>query len=115
MRHDFLSVKLITRKWKEKPEGNTSYSSLYQHMLQVTKTKYEDDILLLLSDLLPSTCTKIRFEPASDLRIHSRKHFLKVECLCISSPFFFFIVEYRYCVPIINYSTTNTILFGLTL
>lgn len=41
------------RKWKEgkATEGNTFYSSLYQHMLQVTKTKYEGDILLLPTDL----------------------------------------------------------------
>lgn len=41
------------RKWKEgkATEGNTFYRSLYQHMLQVTKTKYEGDILLLPTDL----------------------------------------------------------------
>lgn len=88
-------------------EGNSFYCSLYQHMLQVTKAKYEGDILLLPSDLLPSTLTKICYKPASDLRIQSRKQCLKAECLCISSPFF--MMKYRCCVPTINDSTTNTI------
>lgn len=91
MRHDFLSVKLITIKWKEgkTTEGNTSYSSLYQHMLKVTKAKHKGNVLLLPSDLMPSTCIKICYEPASDLRIHSSKLCVKAECLCISSPFFY--------------------------
>lgn len=52
----FFSISEIDKKVngrKEKTEGNTFYSSLYQHMLQVTKAKYEGDILLLPSDLLP--------------------------------------------------------------
>lgn len=53
MRHDFLSMKRIKGNGrKEKTtEGNTFYSSLYQHMLQVTRTRYEGDILLLPTDL----------------------------------------------------------------
>lgn len=71
-RYDFLSMKLMKRKWKERKttKGNTFYNCPYQHMLQVTKAKYKGVILLLPTDLLSSTCPKICYEPASDLRIH---------------------------------------------
>lgn len=39
-------------------------------MLQLTKAKYEGDILLLPSELLSSACTKVYFKTASDLKIH---------------------------------------------
>jgi len=72
MRHDFLSMKLMKRKWKGRntQKGNVFYNCLYQHILWMSKAKYGGDILLPPSELLSSTCTKICHKSASDPRIH---------------------------------------------
>lgn len=106
-------MKLMKRKWKgrKNTKGNMFYNCPYQHVLQVTKAKYEGDILLLPSDVSSSTCTKICHKPAPALRIHGS--LLKEDIVYKLSVFatlllpHSFMVEHRRWVPAVISSATN--------
>lgn len=90
--YDFLSMKLMKRKWKERKttKGNTFYNCPYQHMLQVTKAKYKGVIItsaywsLVIN--LPKNLLQACIWSENTWKLTERRYRQQAECLFCSSP-----------------------------